>query len=398
MKILYVFLDETKSPGVRKKVRSKINSLNNQGIDTLGIFLNTEVKKNENNFEEKIEYVKLKIKPLSTIFNRRYLRDVKWLFETKKYNKERYRLLSEIIEKHFFDFIIMRYPLANRELLRFVKKNKNKIIFEHNSKELVELSLSKQNKVLNHIIENEKLYGPKVLGYAKAIFGVGNEVVQYEVSRTKTNQKPNCVISNGIDVDSIDIRNLPKYDGKEIRILFLTGSPSPWVGIDIVLESLANFSGKQDVKLYIVGPENEELITLSSELNLNTIVDFTGSKANDELDYYFNLCHIAFGTMAMTRVGLSEHSSLKVCEYAARGIPFVLGYDDTNFCKSKAFKPYFSKIEPKNNRIDFSQVIQFGESVMHLPNHSAEMHKIAKEELDSEVKMKKLKDFLIGLK
>lgn len=107
MKILYIFLDETKSPGVQKKVRSKTRSLNNQGIDTLGIFLNTKIEKNEYNAEEKIEYVNLKIDALQMIYNRRYLRDIKWLIQWRKADKERYRLLTEIVNMEFLGVIVI---------------------------------------------------------------------------------------------------------------------------------------------------------------------------------------------------------------------------------------------------------------------------------------------------
>lgn len=396
-KLLYIFLDETKSPGVHKKVRSKIAKLNELGVSTKGIFLNTKIDKTHFNAEEKIQFIKLEVKPLPFIYNRRYFRDYKWLVQRNRYDKTKYDLLASTIDNEDFDYILMRYPLGSKGLLNFVKKYKNKIVFEHNSKELVELGLSKdKNKTLDKILQDEKVFGPKVIQNALGVTGVGNEVTEYELSRVPGTKIRSLVVPNGIDVESIPVRSIPQLTST-YNLLFLTGSPSPWVGVDMVIQSLASYSLKEKVKLFIVGPINDDLQKLSNNLNLTDQVVFTGQKTTEELSEYFDQCQIAFATMAMHKVGLSEHSSLKACEYAARGIPFVIGYDDTNFYQNDPMKPYFHKMNTLNGAFDFSEVIDFADSVMQIENHALKMHNEALKSLDFSVQMQKVVDFFNDL-
>ena len=106
MKLLYIFLDETKSPGVIKKVKNKIKFLNEAGIETTGLFFNRKIEKKEYVQHECIQYVPLSVKPLPFIFNRRYLRDYKWYFNIKKHQSSLYNSLLKEVNNHQFDYIL----------------------------------------------------------------------------------------------------------------------------------------------------------------------------------------------------------------------------------------------------------------------------------------------------
>jgi glycosyltransferase involved in cell wall biosynthesis len=398
MKVLYIFIDSTKSLGVIKKVKSKIKLLNNTGIEVEGLFLNKDIVKRDYNSDEKITYVPLVVSELPFFYNRRFIRNYKSYFTYNSFYKKLYKTLTDEVSKKTFDVILFRYPLANKYLYYFAKKFKHKIVFEHNSKELVEQSLPKDG-VNSFLYKQEKKYGGKVLQLAKGITGVGKEVTLYELNKSGISNLPHAVISNSIEVISMPLRSVPILNKVNYNYLYLTGSPSPWVGIDIVLKSLSKYKSlNKDIKLYIIGPKSEPLISLVNELRLSDIVFFEGEKKSDELNDYFNFCHVAFGTMAMQRVGLAEHSSLKILEYASRGIPFVVGYDDTNFYENPNFQPFILKLPYNNNIFDFEKVISFTDNVYEIIDHAHKMRELAINTLDTSIKMNELRNFLTTIK
>lgn len=397
MKVIYIFLDSTKSPGVLKKVKSKIKLLNADGIEAEGIFLNKNISARAFNPDERITYVPLHIKELPFFYNRRFIRNYKSHFAYNNIYRQLYAALDKELSGKEFDLLLFRYPLANKYLLRFCNKYRNKIVFEHNSKELVELSLG-NNGTTSLAYLNEQKYGAHVLSRARAITGVGNEITTYEKERSGNTRIPACVIANAIEVASMPLRHLPEFDGTTYNLLYVTGSPSPWVGIDIVLKSLGAYKTQiKFIKLYIVGPKSAELTTLAESLHLKDKVFFEGEKHGAELDAYFNTCHVAFGTMAMQRVGLNEHSSLKILEYSSRGMPFVVGYNDTNFYLNKEVKPYVLTIPYTGHIFNFEEVLAFADQISRMPEHPLRMRKFAEENLDTSVKMKSLRTFLKSL-
>lgn len=397
MKVLYVFLDSTKSPGVIKKVKSKIKLLNGNGIEVKGLFINKYISERSENIEEGITYVPLIVPPVPFYFNRRFIRNFKAKFSYNNFYKHLYKTLDDEVSKKEFDIILFRYPLSNKYLFHFVKTYKSKVVFEHNSKELVELSLG-ENGANTFIYKQENKYGSKVLNIAKGITGVGKEVTQYELKRSGNSALVNSVISNSIEVNTLPLRSIPDLNKIDYNFLFLTGSPSPWVGIDLVLKSLSAYSLiDKKIKLYIVGPKSDALMSLVNELKLTDIVSFEGEKKSEELNIYFDFCHVAFGTMAMQRVGLTEHSSLKILEYSSRGIPFIVGYDDTNFYENFEFQRFILKLPYNNEIFDFEKVISFADKVYEIKDHAQKMRNLSLSYLDTSVKMKQLRDFLISI-
>jgi glycosyltransferase involved in cell wall biosynthesis len=396
VKVLYIFLDSTKSTGVIKKVKSKIKLLNGNGIEAEGLFINKYITEYFISKDEGITYVPLTVPTLPFFYNRRFIRNYKSKFEFNNFYKNLYSTLDREVSKKEFDLILFRYPLSNKFLLRFVKKYGSKIIFEHNSKELVELSL---NGISTHPYLEEKRYGERILSRIKAITGVGQEITDYEVHRSGHKKLPHAVISNSIEVAKFKERTSPEFDGLNYTFLFLTGSPSPWVGIDIVLKSLSEFkSDSKKIKLLVIGPKTEKLLALSAQLGLDANVAFLGEKNSDELNEYFDKCHVAFGTMAMQRVGLNEHSSLKILEYASRGTPFVIGYKDTNFINVQEFSPYYLKLDFNDRNIDMNEVINFADRILLDKEHPKVMHRLSLQYLDTSLKMDQLRNFILSFK
>lgn len=395
MKILYLFLDGTQSPGVISKVKSKIRFLNRAGLDVKGIFMNRNITEYRYDDEERIVYLPLSIQPLSSVFNRRYIRNYKWYFAAKSYLKQFYRQLEEEVAKHPCDLILFRYPLSNKYLYRFCRRYSGKIVFEHNSKELYEMEMANAKQTaMQYYIEAEKKYAPLVLSSARALTGVGREVTAYQEKRSGKPGILTAVIPNGIDVGPLPVRKSPGMAAGTLELLFVTGSPSPWVGIDILLNSLEAYKGPRKFQVSIVGRLPENFAAEIVKRGLGEQVTLAGEKRGKELDAFFDKSHIALGTLAMQRVGLQEHSSLKVLEYAARGIPFVICYEETNFSGIPDFAPFYDQQPYDGKTIDLDRIAAFADRALADSAHPEKMRALAEKHLDFSVKMKELELFL----
>jgi len=395
MKVLYLFLDGTKSPGVINKVKAKIAYLNKSGIQTTGLFFNANIKEKQVDEQTQIHYVPARIKPLSKIYFRRVIRNWYLWFHYRSYNNQFYSQLIEEVQKYDFDLILLRYPLASKGLLKFVSKYKGRIVFEHNSKETVELRLAeKEQQSVRYYIEAEEKFGSRVLRNAAGITAVGNELLNYELSRVEGKNIPGCVIANSYDVNRVKLRQPPEYNGSELRLVFVTGSPSPWVGIDLLLEGLSDYRGATKVTLKIVGPLSDKLTAMVHNCGAADKIQLTGELSGTELDACYDEAHLAIGTLAMQRVGLSEHSSLKVLEYAARGIPFVIGYEETNFPPQSEVADCFLNVGYDGKSVYVNSIVRFADVVLNNRNAPAILRDWAVKHFNSEVKMNLLSNFI----
>jgi glycosyltransferase involved in cell wall biosynthesis len=242
-------------------------------------------------------------------------------------HKQVRQLLSVIREKRP-DIIYCRYPLAcplSLHLFRQIKKTGAKIITEHQSKELPELLMLGKKA----IYLSERLFGRALLGQVDAVVGVTGEIAAYEKSRAP--HLETLSIPNGFDADAVPLRKAPA-SSDELRLLCVA-SVSPWHGLDRLVQGLAEHKGTVPIRLDIVGEgsESANLKKLCQDLNMGNNVVFHGTKTGEDLDAFFDRCHLAVGSLAIHRLGLKESAILKLREYCARGIPFFYSGFDSDF-------------------------------------------------------------------
>jgi glycosyltransferase involved in cell wall biosynthesis len=133
--------------------------------------------------------------------------------------------------------------------------------------------------------------------------------------------KPWVVIGNGADGERI--RHFPAPANERPRIVFLVGSLNHWHGVDKLLW-LAEQMPEADFD--IVGPEPTDL-----PVSLPENVAAHGLLALSEYEPILANSDVAFGTLALHRLNMSEASPLKVRSYLLQGLPVVIAYDDTDF-------------------------------------------------------------------
>jgi len=287
----------------------------------------------------------------------------------------------------------MRYhPILAFYLPIFMnKKRRYKIVAECNTKDIDEFRLQRSYGYLLA----EILLGRVIRRYIDGLVGVTNEITFHQLSRSGDPQKPNMTIGNGIDVCTIKIRRPPPLPGNFLDILFV-GNVSYWHGMDRALKGLEAYHGNINIRLHIVGGgrEMQHLKEMADNIGLKEKVFFPGFLSGEDLNRYFDSCHIALGTLGIHRIGMKQASVLKAREYCARGIPFILGYSDPDLPK---IFPYIMEIPADESPINMSAIVKFAQEAYLDPDHHIIMRKYAQDNLDWGVKMNFLAQFCKSL-
>lgn len=127
---------------------------------------------------------------------------------------------------------------------------------------------------------------------------VPSEFTKEYIQKYAEMKYPISVIHNGVDfnrfqvsTDNILVRE--KYKGK--KILLTVGGLKDRKGQDLVIRALPAVIEKFPNVVYVLvgeGSIKKSLLQLARDLNVETHVDFVGSKTSDELVEYFKMCDI----------------------------------------------------------------------------------------------------------
>lgn len=316
-----------------------------------------------------------------------------------KARKEKMQKVIWLLESAEEDSIVyFRYPTADKNFLRVVKfitlRRNCLLVTEHQSLETKELL--QQRKLLTLL--SEKTYGRRVLRETTAFVGVTREITDYELARSGDRSKPYLVNGNGIDVSSVPLRTPPVFDGKNLDLLCVA-QVAKWHGLDRLIRGIAEYKGDVNVRLNIVGDGSEvpNLKRLVADLKLENSVIFHGFKTGKELDEFFDMCHIAVGSLGVHRNGNNrkESSTLKAREYCARGIPFIYEIEDPEI--TNKIPEFVLKIPNDESPVEIHRIVEYAFYVLPNVGYTYEMRKFAEDNLDWRTKMSTLKSFLEGL-
>lgn len=205
---------------------------------------------------------------------------------------------------------------------------------------------------------------------------------------------PTLRTSNGVDIDGLFPKKTTPLNG-ELHLLGLA-NVQHWHGFDRVIEGLRLHYKNPDafpVYFHIVGKGDAipDLELLVNEPFLKEKIIFHGAKYADELQYFFEKCHLAVSSLGMHRIGVAngETSNLKVREYCARGIPFINGYTDRDLPTDF---PYVFQVEATEQNVDIQQIIFFYQKLLpQNSNYPSILHEFAKANLTWEAKLEIVK-------
>ena len=294
-----------------------------------------------------------------------------------------FRACEQIILKLAPDIIYFRYPIFDYWTYEFVSKFNN-VVFEHQT--IAEYEFHPQ------LAEMEKKYGPYVLGKAKGIVGVTEEILKYEQARSLA-PKPGYVMANGID-NSLPMAKAT-YPFDEIH-LFSTAYFSPWHGLDRLIEGLAHYKEHAKIKLHLIGygreiPRYQEMI---KRYDLEKNVFFHGFLDQEQIGAIAERCHIGVGALGVHRKGLTQSVALKNREYCLRGIPFVYAGGDADFHPDL---PFLKVFPADDTPINIQAIVDFSEQISKHPEIRIQERQYALDNLTWDKKIPGLVQFLSEL-
>ncbi|MDN5215970.1 glycosyltransferase [Fulvivirgaceae bacterium BMA12] len=370
-------VENTDTYGLAKKMFSQNNAFKKLGVETDlihfkkgDILLNDEVIFKKRNTKSPIKYIYDRhIRVYSTIIDRCELGD--------------------------YDFLYIRYPLANPWLIKFLHKvkklNKNIIIL---------LEVASYPYDLEKRSFNQRVFLMVDKLWRRLLKRDVDQVVTYADFDKIFGIPTLSTDNNGVDLDKIKLKKTQQHP-KKLTLIGVAGL-SIWHGYERIIKGVAEYykqrqeENQVDLSFLIVGdgPEFQNLSNLIDELNINNHVRLVGQKRGKELDDLFDQCQVAAASFGLHRLNIQSGSTIKVREYCARGIPFILSYDDIGL--GNDFK-YALKFPANDDPIDINQVIEFydnksGESV------SREIRAYAAQNFTWEVTIKPVYDKICELK
>jgi glycosyltransferase involved in cell wall biosynthesis len=320
--LLLSFID-TRLEHILKKVDDQYRELKRINPDTIGVIVGSSSKSfNKKNFG--ISYVN--VGELNRLLP----------------ELDHWKVAVEIIESLKPDLIYMRYPLADQNLYRLVKRYPGKIIFEHQTKEQPEL------KTRNQIYwqENERKYGSLCLEKSAAVVAVTDEIKQYQQARM-ISPVPAETISNGIDVESIaPVTGETEKKNGTVNLLNMAVFDT-WHGMERLIAGMAAYKGNRKILVHMVGygDQLEAYKTFAEESGQTDRFVFYGQQNRHQIARIAQKCDAGIGVLAPHRKSLHDTVALKHREYAAMGLPFIFAGGDPDFPDSLPFV----RVYPTNN-------------------------------------------------
>ena len=189
-------------------------------------------------------------------------------------------------------------------------------------------------------------------------------IVTFSSEKTIFGQRTIC-ISNGIDLDSIQLHNPVR---KNDIHLIAVAEIHYWHGFDRLVAGLGEYyynnTNGRKVYFHVVGWEDDRGTTsngyltvkeMAKKYGIEQYVIYHGKLFGEKLDEVFNQCVFAIGSLGRHRSGITDIKTLKNREYAARGIPFIYSENDSDFDD----KPYVMNAPADESPINIQDIIDF---------------------------------------
>lgn len=173
--------------------------------------------------------------------------------------------------------------------------------------------------------DNQRLISPYVTGVFCPACVDGDVFLGKKIIKT----------GNGVQLYNIDLPLNDKIISDDFNIIGVA-SLVFWHGYDRIINSLGDFKRRlPNVRCnYFVigeGPEKEKLAKLAKELSVDDMVHFCGSLDGDELLKMYGIAHCGVASLGLHRHHAEnvKIETLKVREFMAMGLPFILSYQDS---------------------------------------------------------------------
>ncbi len=277
------------------------------------------------------------------------------------------------LKKQTFSHVYMRHcPLSPKgiRMLRRLKQSGSRIVVEIPS---YPLENERQKSTLRRLYwAYSQRCWKRAAKYVDLFALIGAPADQYL-------GRPAINIDNGVDVDAIPLRApQPAPDGK---LHFLAvAAMARWHGFDRLIEGVAQLppEQRQQVIVDMVGSEGDGSLArwqqLTADKGLTDTVRFHGYQTGQRLDALFHQADVGICSLGLHRNGYQMASSLKLREYAARGLPFLYATADPALPKQE---PFCLRIAADDSPIPMEEAIAFARQMRLEPEIPAQMRAYA---------------------
>lgn len=298
------------------------------------------------------------------------------------------------------DFIYVRRTAADKAYVDFFAVIKKKY---SSCKIIVEIFTypyykDEFNRNIAHRIESfpfwikEKHYRKYLHMYVDRFVTYSNDAEIYGIPTIQT--------ANGINVDEITrVKRDNSSDDSTINLVSVAHMQVHH-GYERLIEGIRNYyrgNGTKNILYHVVG-DGSELIRykqLVDKYELSDHVIFYGRKSGKELEEIYNKADIAVASLGLYKYGIDIISTLKTCEYFAKGLPVITG------CKISLVKgelpPFVCEFSNDDSPINVSKVVEFYDTTVNCAAQNDIIKQIrayAKESFDMEVVMKPIIDYI----
>ena len=293
------------------------------------------------------------------------------------------------------DFIYFRKPCSDRNMIRFLRKIKEKYPKCKIVPEIFTYPYYKDaylNMKYFMLIPKDWYYSKKLKKYVDRFVTYSSDDEIFGVKTIK--------VVNGTDVESISTIT-PREEDNEIHLLAVAMFRKHH-GYERIIKGLNEYykqGGQKNIKLYMVGdgPEKPQYEKMVSEYKLEDHVIFCGVMAGKELDDIYNKCDIGLGSFGFYKIGLKTASSLKIREYLAKGIAVIAGCEQDVFSNKDSL--YYLEFPNDASPVDVNKIVEFHERIYADKTKSrrkivSEIHTFAEKTVSMKVAFKPILDFI----
>lgn len=224
------------------------------------------------------------------------------------------------------DFLVMRHAPFDilGALASLLIRNRVSV---HHSREVEELPLIRPGLLGRSLAVVERLVGGSSIRSARAVLGVTREIARYEVDRAQCPSKPHFVYPNSIVVRHTEVLQDARRPDL-VEACFMCGRFSPWHGLDLLLcdasRNYQHFAGR--LRIHLIGNLSDEDRLCAS--GFDRLFELHGLLDEVAFRRVLASCDIGIGSLALSRQGMSQGSTLKMCEMLAMGLPVYVGEPD----------------------------------------------------------------------
>lgn len=333
------------SNGVILKIFDQIEAFNNVGIKIIGLTVDNEFKSSRSD--------------VITLSSESELNEIQTI----------HRFIEE--SRYKIDNIYFRYPTHQKMkgMLKFLFSYGDRIIFEHNSKEIYELlgeikiKIKTGNILKYTLILYQRMWGELIVGliYRQLISNyicVSSDIQEHQIRKYQIRAK-SAVIPNGILKRKIQFQRKKEINLNRLKFVCLLGYKSEIVALNRIFDSLIDYNGiilEFDLFGHL---SDDDMQSVRRILEIkSSLIKVNFFTSTDEVDIKFEQYDVGIGSLGFHRKNLFEASPLKSRTYYSNGLPVIGSYIDSDLLDENSIN-FYLRFQPDESNIDINKIIEF---------------------------------------